>query len=96
MEFFLKHWDGYAGNTNNTYIYNDVKAVAAPGVDNIKFKMIPWGIDQTFQPDRRFKMATTGWSRSSCATTPHAVRNWSTRFGPIGTRCSAARLNRRR
>ena len=47
MEFFLKHWDGYADNTNNTYIYNDVTAVAAPGVGNIKFKMIPWGIDQT-------------------------------------------------
>ena len=24
MEFYLKHWDGYAGNTNNTYIYNDL------------------------------------------------------------------------
>ena len=52
MEFFLKHWDGYADNTNNTYIYNDVTAVAAPGVGNIKFKMIPWGIDQTLQPDK--------------------------------------------
>ena len=60
MEFFLKHWDGYAGNTNNTYIYNDVEAVAAPGVDNIKFKLIPWGIDQTFQSDRRFKMGSDG------------------------------------
>src|SRR6185295_14297020 len=37
MEFFLKHWDGYADNTNNTYLYNDVTAVAAPGVGNIKF-----------------------------------------------------------
>ena len=37
MEFFLKHWDGYTGNTNNTYIYNDVKAVAAPGVNDVKF-----------------------------------------------------------
>ena len=46
MEFFLKHWDGYANNTNNTYIYNDLTAVAAPGVGNIKFKFIPWGIDQ--------------------------------------------------
>ena len=54
MEFFLKHWDGYADNTNNTYIYNDVTAVAAPGVGNIKFKMIPGGIDQTLQPDRPF------------------------------------------
>jgi hypothetical protein len=60
MEFFLKHWDGYADNTNNTYLYNDVDAVDAPGVDNVKFKMIPWGIDQTFQPDRSFKLGTEG------------------------------------
>ena len=60
MEFYLKHWDGYAGNQNNTYIYNDVDAVAAPGVDNVKFKMIPWGIDQTFQPDRPFKLGDDG------------------------------------
>jgi hypothetical protein len=60
MEFFLKHWDGYADNTNNTYLYNDVDAVEAPGVDNVKFKMIPWGIDQTFQPDRSFKLGTEG------------------------------------
>jgi CotH kinase protein len=60
MEFFLKHWDGYADNTNNTYIYNDVTAVAAPGVGNIKFKMIPWGIDQTLQPDRPFKPGRDG------------------------------------
>ncbi len=31
MEFFLKHWDGYSNNTNNTYVYNDVTAVEAPG-----------------------------------------------------------------
>ena len=60
MEFFLKHWDGYADNTNNTYIYNDVTAVAAPGVGNIKFKLIPWGIDQTYQPDRPFKLGRDG------------------------------------
>ena len=60
MEFFLKHWDGYADNTNNTYIYNDVTAVAAPGVGNIKFKMIPWGIDQTLQPDRPFRLGRDG------------------------------------
>ena len=52
MEFLLKHWDGYANNTNNTYLYNDVTAVASPGVGDIKFKMIPWGIDQTLQPAR--------------------------------------------
>jgi hypothetical protein len=60
MEFYLKHWDGYANNTNNTYIYNDVTAIENPGVDNVKFKMIPWGIDQTFQPDRPFKLARGG------------------------------------
>lgn len=60
MEFYLKHWDGYAGNTNNTYLYNDVTAVEAPGVDDIKFKMIPWGIDQTLQPDRPFKLSRGG------------------------------------
>jgi len=60
MEFFLKHWDGYANNTNNTYFYNDVNAVAAPGVNNIKFKMILWGIDQIFQPNRHFKMGNRG------------------------------------
>jgi len=60
MEFFLKHWDGYANNTNNAYVYNDVNAVAAPGINNIKFKMIPWGIDQILQPNRHFKMGTRG------------------------------------
>jgi len=60
MEFFFKHWDGYAGNTNNTYVYNDMKAVAAPGADDIKFKFVPWGIDQIFQPERHFKMSNAG------------------------------------
>ena len=60
MEFLLKHWDGYADNTNNTYLYNDVAAVAAPGLGNVKFKMIHWGIDQILQPQRPFKMGTDG------------------------------------
>ena len=60
MEFFLKHWDGYAGRANNTYIYNDVDAVAVPGVNDIKFKLIPWGIDQTFQAERHFRISSGG------------------------------------
>jgi len=60
MEFLLKHWDGYARNTNNTYVYNDVTAVAVPGVDDVKFKFIPWGIDQILQPDRHFKLSSDG------------------------------------
>jgi hypothetical protein len=60
MEFFLKHWDGYAGDTNNTYVYNDVAAVEVPGVDNVKFKFVPWGIDQTLQPHQHFQMGKDG------------------------------------
>ncbi|MEV4145699.1 CotH kinase family protein [Amycolatopsis sp. NPDC049691] len=60
MEFFLKHWDGYSRNTNNTYVYNDVAAVAAPGAGDIRFKLIPWGLDQTLQPDRHFRIDTAG------------------------------------
>ena len=60
MEFLLKHWDGYSDNTNNTYVYNDLTAVAAPGPGNVKFKLIPWGIDQILQPQHSFKMSTNG------------------------------------
>jgi hypothetical protein len=60
MEFLLKHWDGYADNTNNTYLYNDVTAVAAPGAGDIRFKFIPWGIDQTLQPNKPFKLGRDG------------------------------------
>ncbi|MEV6827022.1 CotH kinase family protein [Amycolatopsis sp. NPDC051102] len=60
MEFFLKHWDGYSRNTNNTYVYNDVVAVAQPGVGDIDFKLIPWGLDQTLQPARHFRLDTAG------------------------------------
>ncbi|QRP49405.1 CotH kinase family protein [Amycolatopsis sp. FDAARGOS 1241] len=60
MEFFLKHWDGYSGNTNNTYAYNDVDAVTSPGAGDVKFKLIPWGVDQTLQPARHFAVRTSG------------------------------------
>ena len=60
MEFLLKHWDGYANNTNNTYLYNDVTAVASPGVGDIKFKMIPWGVDQILKPGEFFRLGRMG------------------------------------
>lgn len=59
MEFFLKHWDGYADNTNNTYLYNDVTAVAAPDVGDIRFKMIPWGSTRHCSPACRSSWAVT-------------------------------------
>lgn len=56
MEALLKHWDGFADNRNNTYAYNDVVAVANPSAaaGNVKFKMIPWGLDQILQPGATF------------------------------------------
>jgi hypothetical protein len=58
MEAMLKHWDGLSDNLNNTYAYNDVAAVANPSVSagNIKFKMIPWGLDQILQPGSTFQI----------------------------------------
>ncbi|MEE4022677.1 CotH kinase family protein [Gordonia sp. PKS22-38] len=60
MDFFLKHWDGYSRNTNNTYIFNDVDAVANPGVDNVNFRMVPWGLDQILQSHRHFTLGDDG------------------------------------
>jgi hypothetical protein len=50
MEIMLKHWDGYAKNRNNTYLYNDVtNPVATPTVADVNFKFVPSGIDQILQ-----------------------------------------------
>ena len=42
-EVLIGHWDGYAGNTNNYYMYRDS--------DSGKWQFIPWGIDGTFGPN---------------------------------------------
>ena len=91
MDFFFKHWDGYSRNTNNTYLYNDVDAVAAPGVADVKLKFIPWGVDQILQPPAASGSRPRAGSRTSCATTsspraadragPHLPRD---RFRPGG------------
>ncbi len=39
-EVIVDHWDGYAGNTNNFFMYHD------PTSDTFRF--IPWGPDATF------------------------------------------------
>jgi hypothetical protein len=41
MEVLTSHWDGYASNTNNFYLYDD----PATG----RFVFMPWGVDGTFQ-----------------------------------------------
>ena len=71
MEFLLKHWDGYANNTNNTYLYNDVTLSRTPGVGDIKFKIIPWGVDQTLQT----RTSPSGWAgRADRAARPQRRR----------------------
>ena len=57
MEALLKHWDGYATNKNNTYLYNDNVAVADPTVDNVNFKFIMSGIDQILHSGRDYHVA---------------------------------------
>jgi spore coat protein CotH len=42
MEVLTGHWDGYAGNTNNFYLYQRPD-------DDDRFTFIPWGTDGTFQ-----------------------------------------------
>ena len=39
VEVLIGHWDGYAGNRNNFYVYRE------PGAP---FVFIPWGVDQVF------------------------------------------------
>ncbi len=45
-EVLAAHWDGYAGNTNNFYLYLD------PSQD--RFVFVPWGIDAAFAPGNPF------------------------------------------
>ncbi len=40
-EVLVSHWDGYAGNTNNFYIYADP-------ADEGRLSFVPWGADGTF------------------------------------------------
>ncbi len=50
-EVLVAHIDGYAGNTNNFYIYRD------PGTDRVTF--LPWGIDATFWDNEVWGQDTT-------------------------------------
>jgi spore coat protein H len=46
MEMITNHWDGYANDRNNFFVYHD------PSTDKLDF--IPWGVDATFQPNVTF------------------------------------------
>ena len=45
-EVLIAHWDGYAGNRNNSYIYADP-------IDGL-FRFIPWGVDSAFLDPQPF------------------------------------------
>ncbi len=43
METVTGHWDGFSGNTNNFYVYNDP--------DRGTLSLIPWGLDDVLDPE---------------------------------------------
>jgi hypothetical protein len=51
IETLLGHWDGYAGNSNNYYVYHD------PSSD--RFVFLPWGTDGAFQRQNPFDFLNT-------------------------------------
>lgn len=63
MEILLKHTDGYTGYQNNTYVYNDGVPSLNPGAGTsttptqIKFKLIPSGIDEILKSSSDFHMS---------------------------------------
>ncbi|KAK0624092.1 coth protein-domain-containing protein [Immersiella caudata] len=73
LEALLKHWDGYAIQRNNTYLYNDVVAVEKPDVPNIKLKLIPCGIDQILQSHQDFVVGANGVLASLVLNNPTAT-----------------------
>ena len=46
FEVLIAHWDGYAGNRNNTYLYADPS--------DGRFHFIPWGLDSAFLDPQPF------------------------------------------
>ncbi|GAA5142680.1 CotH kinase family protein [Pseudonocardia adelaidensis] len=56
MEILLRHWDGHSNALNNALVYNDVQAVANPGVGDVNLKFIPWGLDQILPRARSFNL----------------------------------------
>ncbi len=46
MEIIANHWDGYANDKNNYFVYHDPTSG--------KLQFIPWGVDATFQPGVTF------------------------------------------
>ncbi len=58
MEFLLKHWDGYADNTNNTYLYNDVDRRRRAGRRQHQVQADPVG----HRPDAATRTSRSSWA----------------------------------
>ncbi len=64
MEVVTDHWDGYANNQNNFFVYDD------PSTGRISF--IPWGIDALFTGRQR---TTRPYSVFACGSLPWRLYN---------------------
>lgn len=58
-EALVGHWDGYAGNTNNFYVYR------APATGRIHF--LPWGVDSAFDSNKPFGAGAPVWVIATAA-----------------------------
>lgn len=62
MEAIVGHWDGYAGNTNNFFVWSQD--------DDPRLVFLPWGADATFDSDEPF-----GWRQPVSVVAAGAMAN---------------------
>ena len=72
-EVLIGHWDGYAGNLNNTYLYAD----PADG----RFRFIPWGVDSAFLDPQQFVQNNYGGELPHSYAFGHLAFNSNIRKG---------------
>ena len=77
VESWTGHWDGYAGNQNNAYVYVD------PDTDRMAF--IPWGVDGTLaaRADQPAHFAT-GLLANRAARDPDLLARYLDRVAAVG------------
>ncbi len=67
MEFLLKHWDGYADNTNNTYLYNDVDRCRHTGRGRHQVQVHPLGRRPDASTEQAVQAGPGRADRAACA-----------------------------
>jgi CotH kinase protein len=50
-EIYLRHWDGFSNNRNNTFAFNLPSTKKGP-ISRTRFKFVPSGLDQILQGDK--------------------------------------------